>query len=754
MNRRLVILVFCIGVALFIPARTPAFVFISAADTKTGVSTLTALSQRIVSLYPGAKLWVYPGDLQNKGFDPATISTWINAVNGGGANNLYHIIFPTRGNHDANNNYFPNAAAEWTSFFGSGANSLSAKVSAIGGSNWSTMAGQEFRTYSFDYDNSHFLGVDSWGGGDVTVINTEMSNWMNTDLTNAQNRGKAHAFLFWHGPLYYVDGHSSSTPANVVSVIANHPIVAATFHGHEHVDAYTYLDGSRVSGLAGRPIHQFVIGNAGAGNYQCNASRVDYCETYSGFGAIDVNGPNITVKMHDVQGALKYTKSFTHGTNVPTSTPTRTPTPGPSPTPSRTPSPTPPRSPTPTRTPTPGPSATPTQTPTRIPPGQLPGDANGDGRVDGVDYVIWFNHYGTNVSNGPAGGDFDRSGRVDGVDYVIWFNHYGQSGPKTTPTRSPTPTRTPTPGASATPTRTPTPGPSPTPPSGLPYRAFSNNSYWNTPFPANAPIDSHNAAYIADSQNSSHTQNYLRFTAAPGTSQGFGQPIYWASSSDKLYTISDGSLTVQVHIPRGASPASGSDGQITVYDLSTNQVVGMSGASYNSSSDTWSVGGSIDRYMLDSNGLDRRVSGSNNNNNYGHRGVSTAVRAVRVDEVLGGVIRHRLGCFWWATGTQTVNHYWPMAGDEGSKGGIVPEGIVIRIKPSVNLASRGLSAPALVVAKALQDYGCMIEDNSGAGNRLKLERNESAWQSIGIREDSLAPLPWSDWEFIQGGYSP
>ena len=123
--------------------------------------------------------------------------------------------------------------------------------------------------------------------------------------------------------------------------------------------------------------------------------------------------------------------------NTPTRTPTATVTQIPTPTPIRTPTPTQvPTStvtPFPTLTPTPGPSptTTPTRTPTPVrtvtptPPGGLPGDANGDGRVDGVDYVIWFNHYGTNTNNGPAWGDFDRSGRVDAVDYVIWFNHYG-----------------------------------------------------------------------------------------------------------------------------------------------------------------------------------------------------------------------------------------------------------------------------------------------------------------------------------------
>ena len=95
-----------------------------------------------------------------------------------------------------------------------------------------------------------------------------------------------------------------------------------------------------------------------------------------------------------------------------------------------------------------------------------------------------------------------------------------------------------------------------------------------------------------------------------------------------------------------------------------------------------------------------------------------------------------------------------MVGDEGAKGGIVPEGIVIRIKPSINLASKGLSQPALVIAKALQDYGCLITDNSGSGNRLKLEINEAAWQQIGLTYNALSPIPWSDWEFVKGGYSP
>ena len=53
-----------------------------------------------------------------------------------------------------------------------------------------------------------------------------------------------------------------------------------------------------------------------------------------------------------------------------------------------------------------------------------PGDANNDGLIDGLDYVIWINHYGDAATLGPAQGDFNNDHVVDGVDYIIWLNNY------------------------------------------------------------------------------------------------------------------------------------------------------------------------------------------------------------------------------------------------------------------------------------------------------------------------------------------
>ncbi|MBI3980840.1 cellulase family glycosylhydrolase [Candidatus Microgenomates bacterium] len=65
--------------------------------------------------------------------------------------------------------------------------------------------------------------------------------------------------------------------------------------------------------------------------------------------------------------------------------------------------------------------STPTVTPTNS--NTKKGDANGDGQVDGLDYVVWLNHYSQNTNKGAGEGDFNGDGQVDGLDYVIWVNN-------------------------------------------------------------------------------------------------------------------------------------------------------------------------------------------------------------------------------------------------------------------------------------------------------------------------------------------
>ncbi|MEM8679733.1 MAG: hypothetical protein AAGF97_10315, partial [Planctomycetota bacterium] len=48
------------------------------------------------------------------------------------------------------------------------------------------------------------------------------------------------------------------------------------------------------------------------------------------------------------------------------------------------------------------------------------GDANGDGLVDGLDFVIWNSNKFSVVTGGVADADFNLDGITDGLDFVIW----------------------------------------------------------------------------------------------------------------------------------------------------------------------------------------------------------------------------------------------------------------------------------------------------------------------------------------------
>ena len=54
----------------------------------------------------------------------------------------------------------------------------------------------------------------------------------------------------------------------------------------------------------------------------------------------------------------------------------------------------------------------------------IPGDGNGDGQVDGVDYTLWADNFLRPGRFGPLQGDFNSNGLVDGVDYTILSDYF------------------------------------------------------------------------------------------------------------------------------------------------------------------------------------------------------------------------------------------------------------------------------------------------------------------------------------------
>jgi hypothetical protein len=276
-------------------------------------------------------------------------------------------------------------------------------------------------------------------------------------------------------------------------------------------------------------------------------------------------------------------------------------------------------------------------------------------------------------------------------------------------------------------------------------RPFKATGYWNTRL-GKAPHDPHSAAWIRDSQNSAHTQNYLKLVLGD-----WGMPVFRSHASDPVFTITSSGHTVKVHIPAKARPMPTSDAAIVIIDRASGQVVSLQGARY--ASGHWTAA-DISRYGYVTNGIARGLPGGSLGN-YGHRGLPGSVRAVTKAEIKRGKIRHRLEVYWWETASRTpggASAYFPMTGSESGKTGVVPEGAVIRLKPGVNLDALHLSPAARVIARALQKYGAVVGDNSGTGNNLKLQAGVD-WTGI-LNKDSLRHLPWSDFVFVKGGYRP
>jgi 3',5'-cyclic AMP phosphodiesterase CpdA len=269
-----------------------SYTFLSWGDTKSGTSVLANLSNQAKKLNPA--FTIYQGDLEEAGFTSSGIAAWTGALNGNSSNNTFGITFPIRGNHDTSN------VSGWQAYFNGAAN-----ANRIGAVNYSELT--KNLTYSFEYGNAIFIGIDV--PGPAYKITVDQLTWLDNTLATAETQKLTHAFIFFHGPIYMVDSHTTCTTRtcatdprviNLIKVLNKHTIVSATFHGHEHIEAYVHMDSSRVPELT-RPFEQFITGSAGAGPSTCSkAYRYDYCGAYDGFATITVSGKTFTVKIYQV----------------------------------------------------------------------------------------------------------------------------------------------------------------------------------------------------------------------------------------------------------------------------------------------------------------------------------------------------------------------------------------------------------------------------------------------------------------------
>jgi hypothetical protein len=259
--------------------------------------------------------------------------------------------------------------------------------------------------------------------------------------------------------------------------------------------------------------------------------------------------------------------------------------------------------------------------------------------------------------------------------------------------------------------------------SGIPSTDLFPSSYWTTPLAGDVrahPLSDEIIDFIV-------ADNDLNgcITLGGGEGNKWGLPIFTADAATPIYNVQSRKWDIppefsSLRIPKGATPADNSDGQMVVYDPIAGHVVEFSKAEYDTGANSWTVGGGSVAY-LDSNGLYGRVVGSDDARNGGSfRGYSGAVAAVHYDEVASGEIQR---VHVVSVNTANVGHIFPFTGSDGdlSAPEVPLQGARIRIKQGVNLEALDLSSQALVIARGLQEYGMVVSDSSGGGVVLTLE---------------------------------
>jgi hypothetical protein len=268
-----------------------AFRFVSWGDSRDGASTLAAISSQVAGASPN--FTIYTGDLEPSGFTTVGTQLYIAAMNGNANNGLSAKTFSIRGNHDSAN------TTGWQAYY-----NIAGVANTVGATHISTLTTE--LTYSLDYQNAHFVGIDV--PGDASLISAAQISWLDADLAAAESRGLVHAFIYFHGPIYCVESQhctftgstGSYAPAALITVLNNHPIVTATFHGHEHLLAETQMNSSRFPGL-NHPIEQIITGAAGAPLYACDIpGRADWCDAVNGFATVDIAGKQMTVNYYQL----------------------------------------------------------------------------------------------------------------------------------------------------------------------------------------------------------------------------------------------------------------------------------------------------------------------------------------------------------------------------------------------------------------------------------------------------------------------
>jgi hypothetical protein len=248
---------------------------------------------------------------------------------------------------------------------------------------------------------------------------------------------------------------------------------------------------------------------------------------------------------------------------------------------------------------------------------------------------------------------------------------------------------------------------------------FAPNSFWYVPIPADAPLHPNSAGFNADFLR----QKSAYYGTVNINTKDYASPVFTVGSDVPKIKVtqwdcqkkgySDPALAEQwssVPIPDYAIQSGGTDGEMTIYQPSTDTVW-----------EFWQAKKKNGRWQACWGG---RLDGASKGPGVfaGHYGTTATSLPflggqITAEELARGEIRHAIGIALVETEASNI-FSWPAQRSDGfnpqKARNRIPEGIRFRLDPAVDIESLNMSRAGKIIAKAAQKYGFVVWDKGGA----------------------------------------
>ncbi|WP_313535483.1 hypothetical protein [Arsenicicoccus bolidensis] len=208
-----------------------------------------------------------------------------------------------------------------------------------------------------------------------------------------------------------------------------------------------------------------------------------------------------------------------------------------------------------------------------------------------------------------------------------------------------------------------------------------------------------------------------------------------------------------VPVPADAQPATGTDGAMSIWDPTTDQLWDF-WVMRKDSQGQWEAchGGRID-HVSQSTGQFPGWYGTSAS------GLAMAGTAITPAEARSGRIQHALNV--GLSYTKAGEHVWPAVRNDGNTPGDlqIPEGTRFRVKRSVNVDALPMSRLGKDIVRAAQEYGVLVVDTSdgvalsaAAGKAEKAKTGVDPWDDLLQGKNPMEGFPWDQVEFLPPGW--